>query len=349
VPDGAVARCKQIAHEYAPDIVHVHGAEHYFGLSIPHLGAPAIVSLQGMATVLQRYALSALSVPDIIREVATREFVHGDGSLHARWTMRARAGVEQRVLASCDDFMGRTEWDMAVLKVLRPQARYHEVGEALGEPFYQMEWSGPPTGEGTLYCTGGASALKGVETLLEAMVLLRRSGVRSPRLRLAGGVVDGLLSRKITKQLEVPELRGAVDILGARTPEQIAAELASASAFVLSSHMENSPNTLCEAMLVGTPCIAAFVGGVPSLIKDGVDGLLYHDSDPFALAGRIDRLLGDPALAVRLGAGARKAALRRHDPERVAKQAVDAYRDVLDRWCRLGGASRRSSLKEVRP
>jgi glycosyltransferase involved in cell wall biosynthesis len=332
VPDGAVAGCVAIAHAYAPDIVHIHGAEHYFGLATTHLDAPVVVSLQGIATVYQRFSLTGLRWPDVLREVPTRTFVRGYGPLHASWTLQARAAVERRILASCDDFMGRTEWDRSVLRMLVPGARYHEVGEVLGEPFYEKQWLGLRAGEETLYCTGGASALKGVELLLEALIMLRRSGVRSPRLRLAGGVTDGLLARKITALLGAPELRGAVDVLGRCTPAQIAGELASASAFVLPSHMDNSPNALCEAMLVGTPCIAAFVGGVPSLVKDGVEGLLYHDSDPFALAGKIDQLLGDPALAVRLGANARETARRRHDPQTVAKQAVDTYREVLARW-----------------
>ena len=332
VPDGGVSRCVEVARAYTPDIVHVHGAEHYFGLAIPQLPVPAIVSLQGMATVLQRYALSALGIPGIMREVPTREFLLANGSLHTYWVLRARADVERAIVASCDSFMGRTEWDRAVLRMLQPHARYHEVGEVLGEPFYQTKWSGPPTDEETLYCTVGNSPMKGVETLLEALALVRRSGVRSPRLRLAGGVADGLLARKIGKLLEAPELRGAVDVLGRCAPTQIAEDLAKASVFVLPSHMENSPNTLCEAMVVGTPCIAAFVGGVPSLVRDGVDGLLYHDADPYALAGKIDRLLGDRALAARLGASARERALQRHDPASVAAQAVDAYRDVLSRW-----------------
>lgn len=331
VPAGAVARCVDIARAFAPEVVHVHGAEHYFGLAIPLLRVPAVISLQGIASVYERYSLSGLEWQEVLRDVPTRSFLRGNGPLHGHWRMSQRANVERRILGTCNEFMGRTEWDRSVLGLLYPQARYHEVGEVLGEPFDQTQWLGPQPGEETFYCTGGGSALKGVELLLEALILLRRSGVRSPRLRLAGGVADGLLARKITALLGAPELRGAVDVLGRCTPNQIAGELASASAFVLPSHMDNSPNALCEAMLVGTPCIAAFVGGVPSLVKDGVEGLLYHDSDPFALAGKMEQLLSDPALAARLGANARETAQRRHDPQTVAGQAVDTYRKVLER------------------
>lgn len=347
VPCGAVARCAEIARAFAPDVVHFHGSEHFFGLAIPLLRAPSVISLQGIASVYERYSLSGLGWQEVLRDVPTQSFLRGNGPLHGHWRMSQRANVERRILATCDEFMGRTEWDRSVLRLLHPQARYHEVGEVLGEPFEQTQWRGPQPGEETLYCTGGGSALKGVELLLEALILLRRSGVRSPRLRLAGGVAHGLLARKITQLLGAPELRGAVDLLGRCTPDHIAGELASASAFVLPSHMDNSPNALCEAMLVGTPCIAAYVGGVPSLVQDGVEGLLYHDSDPFALAGKMEQLLGDPALAARLGANARDIARRRHDPQTVAGQAVNAYRQVLERRCEIEATGCSSPPDEV--
>lgn len=332
VPRGTIARCADIVRAFHPDVVHIHGTEHYFGLAIPYLQVPVVASLQGMATVCQRYMLTPMGITDLMRDIPTREFLVGLGALHTDWAMRSRAQVEESIVAACDDFMGRTDWDREVLRLLRPRARYHQVGEVLGEPFYRARWEEPACSVGqTLYCTAGDSPLKGVEILLEALTLLRRSGLRSPRLRLAGRIGEGPMARKIHGLLGAPELCGAVDVLGTCTPVQIAEELSKASLFVLPSHIENSPNALCEAMVVGTPCIAAFVGGVPSLIHDGVDGLLYHDTDPYALAGKIDALLGDPGRAAKLGARGREKALRRHDPKTVAGQAAAAYLDVQGR------------------
>ena len=327
----AVERLVEITDAYEPDVIHIHGAEHHFGLVIPFVQAPAVISLQGVATVLQRYVLSGLHPSEMLRELATQEFVRGNGPIHDYWRMRSRADLEQRILASCGDFMGRTEWDGRVLDLLRPGARYHLVGEILGDPFYEAHWSRQTATNGVLFCTAGGSATKGVECLLEAIILLRRAGLRRPVLRVAGNVLEGSLARKIGSLLEAPELRDTVTMLRRCAPVQIAEELTHASVFVLPSHMENSPNSLCEAMLVGTPCIAAYVGGVPTLVKDGVEGLLYNDSDPFALAGTIDRLLGDPDLAARLGAQAHATAVPRHDPECVVRCARDTYRDLLSR------------------
>jgi glycosyltransferase involved in cell wall biosynthesis len=330
-PVGALRRCLEIVADYRPDIVHVHGSEHYFGLVAEVVQVPVVVSLQGIATVYERYSFVGLSCMDTMRMIPTRAFLRGDGPIHDHAGLRARAATERRIMASCDDFMGRTEWDRSVLSLLRPGGRYHEVGEVLAELFYLAEWSPERALDNTVYCTGGASALKGVECLLEALLLLRRSRTRAPRLRLAGHVLGGASAGKIRRLLAAPELNGAVDVLGPLPPDSIAKELTAAAMFVLPSHLDNSPNALCEAMLVGIPCIASYVGGVPSLVTDGVDGLLYQDSDPYALASKIDRLFGNPALAASLGARGRERARLRHDPRVVAGQALAAYGDVLGR------------------
>ena len=96
------------------------------------------------------------------------------------------------------------------------------------------------------------------------------------------------------------------------------------------SHIENSPNSVCEAMMLGLPVIATNAGGTSSLLDDGKDGLLYQDGDPYILAGRIAMLASDFALATRLGQTARRRALKRHDPQNVTNELMSAYRQIIE-------------------
>jgi glycosyltransferase involved in cell wall biosynthesis len=75
-------------------------------------------------------------------------------------------------------------------------------------------------------------------------------------------------------------------------------------AALLSSRWENFPHVAVEALAVGTPVIATAVGGVPEIVRDGVNGLLVPPDDPTALAAAIARLLDDAALRGRLAAAA---------------------------------------------
>jgi Glycosyltransferase len=243
--------------------------------------------------------------------------------------MRRRAACEDRILDHCDDFIGRTDWDRAFLRARRPSAHYYHVDEVLNDVFYRARWSLEGASSTTILATTGSLPSKGIELLLDAVNILRCSYGADVRLRLLGASPGmGSMWRSLARRLSRRELRGRVELLGKQEPRRVAEELCRASIFVQSSHIENSSNSLCEAMLVGVPCVAAHVGGLPSLMQSGVTGVLYHDRYEFALAGHIAALLGTQHMRVRFGEAARRVALERHDRKTIAERTVDVYRDV---------------------
>jgi glycosyltransferase involved in cell wall biosynthesis len=106
-------------------------------------------------------------------------------------------------------------------------------------------------------------------------------------------------------------------------------EMLGADLFVHSSHIDNSPNSVCEAMLMGMPVIASYAGGTPSLITDKKEGLLVQDGDPYALAGAILELARDKDYAYTLGCNARIRAMQRNDPSRIVNDVMRIYSSVL--------------------
>ena len=70
------------------------------------------------------------------------------------------------------------------------------------------------------------------------------------------------------------------------------------------STVENSSNSICEAMLIGTPTIGSFVGGVSSLITHKQDGFLYQCNEPEMLAYYIEQIFEDDILATELSKNA---------------------------------------------
>jgi glycosyltransferase involved in cell wall biosynthesis len=340
VPLDAVEEAVAIARRFRPDIVHIHGTEHFLGLAALRLPFPSVATLQGIASVYERFVLDGSSCVEVARSVATRDFLRGTGLLHGYAHMRHRAAVERRIVNGVSCFMGQTEWDRSVLKLLNPSAVYFHTECIMQRGFYEHTWRQPSRPGSTIYCTSGAAPYKGLEMLVEAVALLRDGGYADVRLRVAGPIPDSMMWSPLARVVRRRRVESLVNWLGPLPAGGLIEELTHADVYVLPSHIENQPNSLLEAMLLGAPCVAASVGGVAELVDHGVSGLVYHDSDPFALAAAIARLIDDPGLARSLGEKARLEAHSRYDRETVAHRTREIYEEVL------ASASRRIGLDE---
>lgn len=107
--------------------------------------------------------------------------------------------------------------------------------------------------------------------------------------------------------------------------EDAGALLRHADVFVLPSFEEARPRSIIEATRLGVTVLASATGGIPSLIEDGVNGVLVPPGDVEALAGAIEALAADPALRRRLAENARVRAERECRPENTARRYVDVY------------------------
>jgi len=110
---------------------------------------------------------------------------------------------------------------------------------------------------------------------------------------------------------------------------RVPALLAQARLLVLPSRYENFPLSLLEAMSCAVPVVTTRVGGIPEMVAAGETGLLVAPGDPEALAAALRRLVGDPALARRLGDAGRRAIETTYSWEAVATRIVDLYGEVL--------------------
>jgi glycosyltransferase involved in cell wall biosynthesis len=97
---------------------------------------------------------------------------------------------------------------------------------------------------------------------------------------------------------------------------------------LLPSRIEGFSQALLEAMALGKPVIASAAGGNVELVRHEVDGLLVSPLDPGAWAGAIERLLGDAALAARLGEAARETARVTYSLDRTVERTLGLYRSL---------------------
>jgi glycosyltransferase involved in cell wall biosynthesis len=99
---------------------------------------------------------------------------------------------------------------------------------------------------------------------------------------------------------------------------------------VVGSRYDNFPVTVLEAMALGSPLVAPRVGGIPEIVVDGVNGLLYEAGSAGDMAAKLGRVLEDRDLAVKLGAQAALDCERRHNPATLAREIAGFFREVIE-------------------
>jgi glycosyltransferase involved in cell wall biosynthesis len=104
----------------------------------------------------------------------------------------------------------------------------------------------------------------------------------------------------------------------------------SSNVFVLPSFVENSPNSLGEAMMIGTPSICSAVGGIMSIIDNEKNGLLFPSGDSAYLAFQLDRIFSDRNLALSISENGQKTASQRHSIEKVTLAYKNIYSRIIN-------------------
>lgn len=99
--------------------------------------------------------------------------------------------------------------------------------------------------------------------------------------------------------------------------------------YVHTAYIENSPNSICEAQMIGMPIISTMVGGIATLVRNGVEGDLLPANDPWQLANAIVELAKDIDRMKSYSEHSRKHALDRHNPNNILQQLLGCYKDLL--------------------
>ena len=250
--------------------------------------------------------------------------------------------VEQEILRRTRYVFGRTDWDRRIAVTLAPGAEYFHVDEVIRPGFYGLEWAAGMWAEGenratghravpVFFTTSSPSIYKGFETIIDTARVLVGNGVAF-EWRVAGLKADDPLVRLTLAERRVDELAGLnIRLMGILSEEAVGDQLLGSDAYIQVSHIENSPNSVCEAMLAGVPVIASFVGGTGSLLQDGIHGVLVQDGDPYALAGAMREVLERPEKHAAMAAEARRLAQRRHDPASIVRSMLERYREIIQK------------------
>lgn len=321
--------CLNIIEQFKPDLIHIHGSEDFFGLIAKETSIPIVVSIQGILTVIENRYFGSFTFSDELMGIFSLKFLTGSSFFHKYLLIKKSARREREILKLCKYYIGRTEFDKNFVSLINPNSHYYHCDDVLRPPFYLDEWEPRFSDRRIIYCITSPSPFKGLDCLLKACNILKRNGFHNLQIRISGQIQNSDIWSVINRKIEGLELKNNVVLLGPTSSDVIVTELKKADVFVLPSSIENASCSLGEAMLVGTPCVASYVGGVPSEICHGKDGLFFPSGDFYSLAGMIAKILRDPTLARTLSDNAKTTAKKRHDPIVISSTLMGIYSEII--------------------
>jgi glycosyltransferase involved in cell wall biosynthesis len=332
---------REVVNDFRPDLLHLHGTEYAHGLGLLEAcpGIPAVVSIQGLVGVIEKHYYAGMQFSDVFFRPSLRDVIKLDPLWNNRRSFRKRAVFESEILCKIKHVIGRTTWDYSNVKAINPNIEYHHCDESLREPFYNNSWNITEIQKHSIFTTQANYPIKGFHVLLRACALLKRDypdlKVYAAGYNMLGNSLIERIKRPgyvlyILRLIKKYGLENNVIFTGILDATGITDRLLKTHVFVVPSAVENSPNSLAEAMILGVPCIGSYAGGTPDMMENGNCGFLYPFMEEAMLAEYIRRIFESDELAVSFSEKGRVFSHARHDREKITKDMMEVYYKIVN-------------------
>ena len=313
---GMEVRFKEIIKDFKPDVVHIFGTEYPHALAMTKaFNRPerTLIGIQGLCKVYAEHFKADL--PDKVWNRTTfRDAVKKDNLRKQQQKYVLRGTYEEQAIKMANHITGRTSWDKKYTGQWNPIATYHFMNETLRSNFYKGKWNKSECKKHTIFLSQGDYPIKGLHYVLRAMPQILEQYPET-EIYVAGNSiiktateagVSGLkgqlklesYGKYILKLMQENSCLDKVHFLGRLNAEQMKEQYLNCHVFVCPSSIENSPNSVGEAMILGTPTVCADVGGISSIFygQDAehlaqadypADGILYEAGNVDALADAV--------------------------------------------------------------
>lgn len=332
---------KDVAAHFNPDIVHIQGTEMAHGmLYIKANGNKNVVaSIQGLTSVYERYFYAGIDFMDILKDVSLYDLYSSNSIFAGRKRAQKSGRNEEICIKSLNHVIGRTTWDMVHAKSINPKINYHFCNEILRKGFYQSpKWKYENCEKYSIFLSQCKYPIKALHMVLKAMPLVLRY---YPNAKIYIGsclrIIPHTLIERIAptnyggyllKMIKKMSLENNVFFLGNLSEEQMISQYLKANVFVSPSSIENSPNSLCEAQILGVPSISSEVGGVCDLTQYGKTTFIYRFEEYELLAYYICRVFKGDYNYCRFQ-NAMDDAEKRHNPQENLNNMIRIYSAII--------------------
>ncbi|MBQ2828565.1 MAG: glycosyltransferase [Clostridia bacterium] len=330
--------CSIVAEEN-PDVIDVQGTEFSFGDSLINCNVkcPVCVTIQGLAGACADVYVKGLPLKTLFFRRAKRDNKTLSGLLERKIMMHIRAVKTDKMIKKVKYCIGRTHFDKAEAERINPEIKYFSCNRILRSDFYSYNWDVEKAEKHKLFGIRSEIPYKGLHYAVKVIAKLKEK-YPDVLLEVPGGLkVDEPLSsiasypKYINELIEKYGVRENISFLPSLNPQEIAEHMMSSRAFYQYSVIENSPNSLAEAQVMGVPSVASDVGGTSSYAEDGVSGLLFEVDNIDECVEKISRIFEEDELCLTLSANEKKLAEERHDVKTNTEKLILIYREIISK------------------
>jgi glycosyltransferase involved in cell wall biosynthesis len=329
----------EIVNDFQPQLIHLNGSEDPYALSLIKLfpNIPSVLSIQGMVSVYSRFFSIGYTFAEILKNPLLAFYL-----LRSESGFRLNGKIEEEIIKFTNNVIGRTDWDRIHCKSINPLIKYHFCNETLRSIFYQSDWDINSKIKYRIFISQASHTTKGFHLVLPA---LQKLSNEYPNLKVivAGNkpwekkknIYKRLLSNYfgygnyLRKKIVSMGLNNFIEFTGNLKAEEMAEQLKSAHVFLLDSTIENSPNSLGEAQLIGVPCVSSYVGGIPSMVEDKRSVFLFRCEEWEMMKEYISNIFDNDDIAINLSIKGKEEALKRHNPSENVESLINIYKKII--------------------
>ena len=216
--------------------------------------------------------------------------------------------------------------------------------------FYENAWALDSCSRHSIFVSQSYYTIKGFHIFLDAIGLLKDefpdiAVYTTGRDIVKPNISDGAYTRLLRKKIMKYKLENTVHFCGSLNADQMCERYLKCQVFVTPSLIENSSNSIAEALLLGCPTVSSFVGGISNFISHGMNGYLYQVNAPYMLAFYIRKIFNSDDTALKLSENARTVAAEIYDKDKTINRMKQIYRHIIS--LNEGKQNSKTKLKQI--
>lgn len=326
---------ERILKKTEPDIVHIWGTEYPHTMAMvlacknSGLLDRCVIDIQGLVSVYSKHFLHG--IPEECRTFKYGRFTSMEEDMTS---FEKRGKYEIESIKMVRHVMGRTDWDRACVEAINADIQYHMCDRILRSSFYEYagKWKYNECEKHSIFVSQASYPVKGFHYILQALpVIIKKYPdvhvyVTGPNIFIGEKNPYAVYLEALMEKLDI---QTHISFLGMLNERVMIQKYLMSNVYVLASLIENESISLREAMILGVPCVASYVGGVYNNMSFGVEGFLYPHDEPALLAYYICKVFENKDdLCTKLSGNSVEKMMKIADSKRNADIMLQVYKEI---------------------